>query len=189
MARWLCENSRRGESPMPFYEYQCCRLRAPPRGTAEGLGPAAPEVPGLRPPVAEAPRLRTGLPPEGRRLVRDRLQERQGFAAEHRRGKGAGGGEARGEAGRQGGRRQGRGETGRKEGRRHGETRRAPEAEGGPAAGRPDGARRAARRGCHGRCPARNIARLVHAHTLLRRSRRIPGGPHHRGGRLGAPSP
>src|SRR5688572_9624982 len=23
MARWLCENSRRGISPMPFYEYQC----------------------------------------------------------------------------------------------------------------------------------------------------------------------
>ena len=67
---------------MPFYEYECQHCKFFIRGIAEDLRSAAAASARRADASAEAARLRAGVPPEGQRLVRDRLQVRQGKQAQ-----------------------------------------------------------------------------------------------------------
>ena len=70
---------------MPFYEYQCAACGRHHEELQKITDRPLRKCPACGKNDAEAPRLGAGVPPEGRRLVRDRLQGRQGRAAQHRR--------------------------------------------------------------------------------------------------------
>ncbi len=75
---------------MPFYEYECENCKFYTELLQKVSDAAAEEMPVLRQEHDEEARVRAGVPPEGRRLVRDRLQGRQGKQAQSRRRQGAG---------------------------------------------------------------------------------------------------